>query len=109
MCERCIISSFDHQILWDIKRKHPAYKVGILYGQPNDAVVDYCLKYGFDAIHPYFDLIDQALVQDCHKHGIAVNVWTVDEPEDIRRMIDWGVDAIISNDTATAQAILQNG
>lgn len=104
--ERCIISSFNHHILQEIKQKHPEYKVGILYGRPNGDVVNYCLKYGFDAIHPYFQSIDEKLVEDCHKNGIAVNVWTVDDPDDIRRMLDWGVDAVISNDAATAAQVL---
>lgn len=108
MRERCIISSFDHHILREIKQRHPEYKVGILYSQPCGDVVDYCLKYGFDAIHPYYRLISEPLVRDCHRSGIAVNVWTVDEPDDIRRMIEWGVDSVISNDAAAAQQILDS-
>lgn len=108
MKDRCIISSFNHEILREIKQQHPEYKVGILYSQPNDDVVAYCLKYGFDAIHPYYRIIDEALVRECHRNGIAVNVWTVDEPDDIRRMIEWGVDGVISNDAATALDILHS-
>lgn len=108
MKDRCIISSFDHHILHEIKQRHPDYKVGILYGQPNDDVINYCLKYGFDAIHPHYRLISRSLVRACHENGIAVNVWTVDEPDDIRRMIEWGVDAVISNDAATARDILNS-
>ena len=33
----------------------------------------------------------------CHKRGIKVVPWTVDEPADIRRMVSCKVDAIISN------------
>ena len=106
MKERCIISSFDHHILREIKQCHPDYQVGILYSQPNDDIVNYCLKYRFDAIHPYYKLISKSLVHTCHQNGIAVNVWTVDEPDDIRRMIEWGVDAVISNDAAEHTVLL---
>ena len=49
------------------------------------------------------DVITPRFVQLAHKAGIAVQVWTVDEPEDIRRLLDWGVDGIISDrpDVAT--------
>jgi glycerophosphoryl diester phosphodiesterase len=42
-------------------------------------------------------VVSPRFVKLAHKAGIAVQVWTVDEPEDIRRLLDWGVDGIISD------------
>ena len=33
----------------------------------------------------------------CHEHGIGVVPWTVDDPAEMRRLVDCGVEAIISN------------
>ena len=33
----------------------------------------------------------------CHAHHIGVVPWTVDDPEEMRRLVDCGVEAIISN------------
>ena len=33
----------------------------------------------------------------CHKHGIGVVPWTVDDPDEMRRLVECGVEAIISN------------
>jgi len=37
------------------------------------------------------------LLQELHRRGLALYVWTVDEPDELRRMIQIGVDGIISN------------
>ena len=41
--------------------------------------------------------ITRDVVEAVHGAGQEVNCWTVDKPEDIKRMIDLKVDAIISN------------
>jgi glycerophosphoryl diester phosphodiesterase len=46
---------------------------------------------------PYFRDIDPDLVTQTHQLGLKVVVWTVNAPEDIARMIDIGVDGIISD------------
>jgi glycerophosphoryl diester phosphodiesterase len=42
-------------------------------------------------------VISRRFVRLAHKAGVVVQVWTVDEPDDIRRLLEWGVDGIISD------------
>ena len=46
---------------------------------------------------PYFGDVDADLITESHQLGLKVVVWTVNKPEDIGRMIDIGVDGIISD------------
>lgn len=53
---------------------------------------------GAGCLHPFFcfGLMD-GLVENAHKAGLKVNVWTVDEPEDMRLAYEQGTDGIITN------------
>lgn len=46
---------------------------------------------------PYFGDVTQETVREAQQAGLKVVVWTVNEPRDIARMIDFGVDGIISD------------
>jgi len=48
---------------------------------------------------PNVKLVDPQLVEREHAAGAKVMVWTVNTVEEMRRLADWGVDAIISDDT----------
>jgi glycerophosphoryl diester phosphodiesterase len=42
-------------------------------------------------------VVSPALIQLIHRQGHHVQVWVVNEPADVRRLLDWGVDGIISD------------
>lgn len=42
-------------------------------------------------------VVTPAFVRLAHRAGRVVQVWTVDAPEDIGRLLDWGVDAVITD------------
>jgi glycerophosphoryl diester phosphodiesterase len=42
-------------------------------------------------------VVSPRFVRYAHDAGLHVNVWTVDDADDMRRLLSWGVDAIISD------------
>ena len=42
-------------------------------------------------------VVSPRFVKYAHQAGVAVRVWTVNEEADMRRLLDWGVDALISD------------
>ena len=45
----------------------------------------------------YFGDLDAAKVKEAQGLGLQVLAWTVNEPAQINRLLDWGVDGIISD------------
>ena len=84
-----IISCFDLATCEAVRRVDAAVKVGWLLDwrlDPGPSVAQVAER-GLDAVHPFFSRIDAAFVQSAHERGIAVNVWTVNPPDEMRRMI----------------------
>ena len=62
-------------------------------------IVDILSKLSFTPVwwSPNHEVVTRTNVAYCHGLGIKVVPWTVDDPEEIQRMVDCGADAIISN------------
>ena len=46
---------------------------------------------------PYYPELSVELVNEAHQLGLQVIPWTVDKTEDMARLIDWGVDGLITD------------
>lgn len=57
-----------------------------------------------EAEHPYTSDVTAQSVQRAHARGRRVHVWTVNHPDDMRRLRDLGVDGIFTDDPPLAQA-----
>lgn len=56
--------------------------------------------------NPPYQLVEPGVVDAMHERGIKVSTWTVDDPAEMRRVIDAGVDAVITNRIAELVALL---
>ncbi len=64
-------------------------------------------SFGFDfgnyaALHPYVSDVTAQQVQRVHRLNRKINVWTVNTEDDMRRLMDWGVDGLITDDPLLA-------
>jgi len=51
-------------------------------------------------------ILTPRLIRDLHRRGVLVHVWTVNEPADMQRLLDWGVDGILSDFPDRLAAVL---
>lgn len=56
----------------------------------------------YQALHPHITSVSREQVRRIHRVSRRVHAWTANSPEDIRRLRDWGVDGIITDDPAAA-------
>ena len=49
------------------------------------------------AVHPEDEMVTAELVEQEHGRGLRVNVWTVNDANRIRRLLEWGVDGVITD------------
>ena len=58
-------------------------------------------------IHPYYKDVSAAYVKKQHIIDRKVNVWTVNQKEDIQQMICFGVDGLITDDPVLARSLVE--
>jgi len=104
---RVLYSSFNHYSLMALRQLDKNADIGLLYelGMVDPWVYARYLSAG--AIHPHY-YVTMALpetVGHCHKQGVKVNVWTVDDPKAINFLLTLGIDMLITNKPDEAFAI----
>lgn len=104
--ERVIVSSFHHGSMQKFHRLAPDIKTGLLYDCVIVDSVEYAKRLGARALHPFYATVQPQLIVDAQAAGLAVNVWTVNDEEHMRKAAQVGVDAIITNYPDRLQGIL---
>jgi glycerophosphoryl diester phosphodiesterase len=101
---RILVSSFHRPTIDRVRALAPGLATGwlLLDAREPGLLVEQAAALGHGAIHPHHAFVNEALVELAHGAGVAVNTWTVDDADRQRWLADVGVDAIITNDPASA-------
>lgn len=104
--EKVIFSSFNHYSLMKVREILPSAKIGLLYMEALYQPWVYAKSLNADALHPYYPCcaLDDYM-RHAHLNGIKVHPWTVNKKEDMLKLKEAGVDAIITNDPKLALSI----
>ncbi len=95
-----IVSSFNPVTLIKMRWVDRRVRLGLLYS----ADLPIFLRQAWtgpliqpEALHPEHDMIDAGYMDAARRMGVAVNTWTVNDPDEARRLAELGVDIIITD------------
>jgi glycerophosphoryl diester phosphodiesterase len=100
MDQRVLFSSFNPYVLRAMKELAPDIPIGLLYAPHSPIYARHAWLDPFEpheARHPHYSMLTGPIIRWYHSRGLRVNTWTVNEPDEMRRLIEAGVDGIMTN------------
>ena len=98
--DRVLVSSFDPLLLGRMRRAAPDVSRGLLFAADQTLPLRRgwaARLLGAVAVHPEASLVDEERVATWRRADLGVNVWTVDDPAELRYLAALGVDGVITN------------
>jgi glycerophosphoryl diester phosphodiesterase len=102
----CLITSFDFESIDKVRALNADIQVGYLFSKiPKDIDV---FKADVDLFSVRHDIVNAEFVNKSHANGKSVHVYTVNDPEEMKRLIKLGVNSIITDRPDILNDIVQS-
>ncbi len=103
---KVIIQSFSLDVIRYLESSYPDTGKGMIIdrGEMVD-VGELAQKFSISHIAPWFRDVTENLVKTAHQHDIKVIPWTVNDVDDMRAMMSYGVDGIITDHPSRLKAL----
>ena len=106
--DRIIIQSFDFRVLKYLHGRYPNVKLAVLIENLLSPENNFKTLGFTPAIYsPYYKLVSPQLVEALRGQRVKLIPWTVNEVKDMKRLIQWGVDGIITDYPDRARQFLK--
>jgi glycerophosphoryl diester phosphodiesterase len=104
--QRCLFVTGNVEALRQLRAASAEARIGLTWLDGPEPPLALLRELGAEYWNPWFGHITPAGVDAVHETGRRVSTWTVDEPEDMTRVLGAGVDAVVSNRIAALVAHL---
>jgi glycerophosphoryl diester phosphodiesterase len=104
---RVVILSFDPGSIESVRQLDSTMMTGFLCEHPSGDLVERTVRVGARQLVARGDLVTTAVVERAHQAGLQVVAWTINEAEQMRRLIAAGVDGIITDFPERLLSVLQ--
>ncbi len=95
--DRYLISSFDLPTTDRAAALSPSPSAWLVYAGDAESLCQLCRARGHGVIHPADHQVDAEFMAHARAARLAVNVWTVDDPDRMVELAGLGVDGIVTN------------
>lgn len=103
--ERWLISSFRYATIDRVRAVLPDVSTAWLVAAFSEERLARVVAGGHTAIHPGERTLTAEAVRAAHDAGVAVNAWTCNDPDRLRRLMVWGTDGVCTDVPEIALAI----
>jgi glycerophosphoryl diester phosphodiesterase len=100
------VSCFNPFLLQILKLKNSDLQTGYLFQRLPFIHMTYDLITGTTAWHPHERIVTRSLIKRKKRSGKKLFVWTVNEPENLKKLSEYEIDGIISDNVRTARRII---
>ena len=105
-----LFSSFDDSVLRRLREAAPTARIGVLVsGRDPGQWLERCAAVGAEAVHFWKGLASEPAVAAAHREGLAVYVYTVDDPGEMKTLLARGCDGLFTNFPARMRELLDRG
>lgn len=106
---RMLFSSFYDSVLQRLRDQSASARIALLISpRAPTALFERAVRFNAEAINPDTRLVTADLVQEAHATGLCVYPYTANASEEMNRLLDCGVDGLITNYPAKLHALLRD-
>lgn len=99
----CLITSFDMETVKTFKEIAPDLETGLIFDKEYHSDV---FEGGWDVLSTNHELVDAEFVRHAKDNGKKIYAWTVNEREEMLRLIGLGVDGILTDKPDLLKSVL---
>jgi len=102
---RCVFVGDTEALRW-LRAEDPSVRIGLTWDRPELPPDELLAEIRPEWFNPDHRLATPAVIEAMHGRGLGVSTWTVDDEGEMSRLVDAGVEAVVTNRIAALVAVL---
>lgn len=107
--DQFLISCFDEAVLRRVRRLDHDIPIGYLFERDSpDRIIPKALELAAVSVHGPSQVVSERLIEQAHREGLKVYIYTINEKDEMRHWIGLGVDGLFTNYPDRLSEVLQD-